>query len=82
MTSDEITKLAFCDVCHQPLTLVDMREQAAARGHQYPDRADSYVVTCDACNCVHRISDPELYFRVVEAIKAHKASQASASDSV
>ena len=75
MTPEEIAKLAFCNECHQPLTLIDMRERAAERGQQYPDRADSYVIECDTCQTIERISDPDLYFRVVEAIKAHKANQ-------
>lgn len=75
MTPQEIAKLAFCEVCRRPFTLIDMRERATARGQQYPDRADSYVIECDTCQTVERISDPELYTRVVEAIKAHNANQ-------
>jgi hypothetical protein len=61
--------LAYCSVCHKLFTLIDMAENARKRGLVYPNRPDRFVIECDTCKTVERISDPDLYFRTVAAIQ-------------
>ncbi|QEG26390.1 hypothetical protein GobsT_11290 [Gemmata obscuriglobus] len=72
--SPEVERLGRCDECGAVKTLMDMAHRAAQRGHQY-SRPDSFVIVCEPCGYVERISDSALYYATVVAIRVLRAAE-------
>ncbi len=72
-------KLGFCEVCNQPLALIDVDETGVKSGLGIPKRSYGYVIVCRNCEAQCRYEDEGMRRAIIDAILMREATDDTSS---